>query len=498
MPDQRVSAKNYVAVIDIGSNAVRLVIYDGLNRAPFRVHNERAICNLGAGVALNGKLDPDGRARALKAIGRFANLLVAMNITDIRAVATAAIRDASDGADFIAEAKRAYGFNIDVIDGDEEARLSALGVLANGTSGDGVIGDYGGGSLELIFFEDYQLRHKCSLPIGSHRLLTQKGREARLAIVEEQLARVSFLNEGKGRDFYALGGAWRSMAKAHMHMTGYPIRLLDHYSIGCKPAQDFASLLGKQNPSALERTAGLSKKRVRDMEAAALTMEILLTKMQPARVTFSGTGLREGLIFDRLDDKTQSSDALIASCAKVALTVSRYDDAAHLRALHDWIAPLFKEYADFRPLIEASCLLSDNVWFESEDYQADHAFEQILVLPLYGVEHSGRAFLAMTQYVRYKGFLRRMARGEGKDATQFVQRLMDERAISLAVVVGLAQRLGYLLSGGALTLLKEAELSATADKITLRLKSDALYAEGVEDALKALAAAANKKYAIQS
>ena len=481
-------AKNYVAIIDIGSNAVRLVVFDGLNRAPFRIHNERTICNLGADLGRTGYLNPDSVKKALNSIRRFSGLLAAMKVTNVRAVATAAVRDAKDGRDFIDTVQKEFGLRIEVIDGEEEARISALGVLANGFGRDCVIGDFGGGSMELIVVENGEVKHKASLPLGSHRLQAEKGRAARVDMVEKHLNKVGFLESCKDKDFYAMGGAWRSMATAHMHMSRYPFRLLDHYQMSGKKAEEFASMLAKGTPATLEKTVGMSKKRVRDIGVAALAMESLFKKIKPLRLIFSGTGLREGLIYDQLAPALQQQDGLIAGCAKIALKISRFDDLKAFKTLSRWMTPLFAgEDADFMRLMEASCLLSDTGWFEHEEYQAAHAFERILVLPFYGIDHPGRAFLAMTQYVRYKGYVRR--EGHYEDVIKPALKLLADRVIDRAATIGLAQRMGYLLTGGALGLLRQTELELTPKQLILKLNenADMLNADVIKDAMLALA-----------
>lgn len=477
--------KNYVAIIDIGSNAVRLVVYDGLNRAPFRIHSERTICNLGADLARTGSLNPDSVNKALNSIRRFSGLLAAMKVDNIRAVATAAVRDAKDGRDFIDTIQKESGLTVTVIDGEEEARLSALGVLANGSGGNIVIGDFGGGSLELIAVENNEVKHKASLPLGSHRLLAEKGRPARVDMIARHLASVGFLKDCKELDFYAMGGAWRSMATAHMNMAHSPLRVLDHYKLEGGAAAEFAGKIARQSPAELEETMGMSQKRLRDMSVAALTMEQLFAQIKPRQLVFSGTGLREGLLFDQLTPAVLQQDALIAGCIKIALKISRFDDLKAFKILSRWMEPLFAgQDATFMRLLEASCLLSDTSWFEHEDYQAEHAFQRILVMPFYAIDHTGRAFLAMTQYVRYKGYTKKF-----DEVTRPAQKLLADRTIDLAATIGLAQRMGYLLTGGALGLLRQTELKVTPKQLVLKLNnhSDMLNSDVIRDALKALA-----------
>lgn len=473
--------KNYVAVLDIGSNAVRLVVYDGLNRAPVKIHNERNVCSLGADLGVTGKLSPDGVKKALSSIGRFSGLIAAMKIKHVHAVATAALRDAKDGPDFIAKVENEFGLKIHVVEGDEEARLSAQGVMMNGMGARGLIGDYGGGSLELIAVEKGEVREKISLPLGSHRLQVIKGREARIKHIDELLAAVPFLKKWKHVDFYALGGAWRSMAKAQMLLVKHPLLVLDHYAIDSKKAMEFAGLISRQSPASLERAVGFSKKRVKDMNVAALVMERLFDKIAPSRLVFSGTGLREGMLYDQMPPAVKRQDALITSCAKIALRISRFDNLRDFNVLARWVEPLFAgQDANFLRLLEASCLLSDSSWFEHEDYQAEHAFQRLLVLPYYGIDHWGRSFLALSQYVRYNG-------PELGELTKGAQKILGEDGVKLAVVAGLAQKMGYLLTGGALGLLKHSELKVTAKNISLTLK-DNLDAEVIGDALEELTA----------
>lgn len=497
LPVLPLSSRHYVAILDIGSNAVRLVIYDGFTRAPVRIHMERRICNLGSDLASTGKLNAEGVAKALDALRRYSGLIEAMKVRHVHAVATAALRDASDGPAFIARVQKEFGLAIRVIDGDAEAHLSALGVLMNGlAAGDGnapcLIGDYGGGSLELILLEGGQVKDKASLPLGSHRLHAIKGREARLASIDEHLGKVGFIKNLSGVDFYALGGAWRSMAKAHMHMVGHPLKVLDHYAIEGRKALEFSGLMSRQSMASLERTVGMSKKRLQDMGVAALTMERIFEKISPRQLVFSATGLREGLLYEQLKGSARKEDPLIASCRKVAAKISRFDDIYHFNVLARWMMPLFADQEKpFIRLLEASCLLSDLSWFEHEDYQAQHAFERVLVLPLYGVDHPGRVFLALSQYIRYRGFLPTY----DTSVTTLAKQILPPIDIEIATVVGLAQRIGYLLTGGALALLKQAEIGVTPETITLTLRGRAkmLDAESIAEAMADLASAMGRR-----
>lgn len=475
--------RDYVAVLDIGSNAVRLVVFDGMNRVPVKIHNERDLCALGADLGKTGRLNPDGVEKAMQSLGRFAALIAAMKIKHVMAVATAALRDAADGPDFIAAVQKKFGLQIRVIDGEEEARLSAIGVMMNGLGERGIIGDFGGGSMELIQVNQNVVEHKQSFPVGSLRLHAAGDRAAQRKLIDEHLSKADFITNGAGGDFYVLGGSWRAMAKLHIRMTNHPLKVMDQYSFSGERALEFARTLAEQSPEDLEKVSGMSKKRAADIGASALAMAAVLEKMQPARVIFSATGLREGAIYDALPPALQQQDALTASCRKVAMKISRFNDVKSFTLMSEWMAPLFAMQQDsFTELLESACLLSDTGWFEHEDYQAVHAFERILLLPLYGVDHTGRAFLALANYVRYGG--------TGEDEVAAAARhILTRGSVTLAITAGLGMRVAYLLTGGALNLLKDTTLAVTEDQVILRLSGKAAGLEStlIDEAMKDLA-----------
>src|SRR6516164_10684900 len=160
-----------VAIVDIGSNSVRLVSYESLSRAPTPTFNEKALCGLGRGVAMTGLLPEDGVLKALAALQRFRVLCETMRIEDIRGIATAAVRDAANGAEFLDRAERVLGRKIELLSGQQEARLSALGVISSIYKADGVVGDLGGGSLELTDVRDRQCAPRITLPLGGLSLM---------------------------------------------------------------------------------------------------------------------------------------------------------------------------------------------------------------------------------------------------------------------------------------------------------------------------------------
>src|SRR5215470_7422565 len=207
-----------VAVIDIGSNSVRLVAYEGLTRSPTPIFNEKVLAGLGREVQTTGLLAPDAVEKALGALMRFRALCASMGVKRMWAIATAACRDAHNGHAFIAQAEKICGTRVDVLSGRREAELSALGVISGMYKPDGIVGDLGGGSLELIDVRGRRVGGGVSLPLGGLALqdLSHKSIKRAERIVKEHLADLATLKAGTGRTFYAVGGTWRALARLHI------------------------------------------------------------------------------------------------------------------------------------------------------------------------------------------------------------------------------------------------------------------------------------------
>jgi exopolyphosphatase / guanosine-5'-triphosphate,3'-diphosphate pyrophosphatase len=288
-----------VAVVDIGSNSVRLVVYDGLRRSPSPIFNEKILCGLGRGVATRGKLPDEGITRALAALKRFRALARQIGAKHVYAVATAAAREATNGAQFIARAEKALGCGINVLTGKEEARYAALGVIAGIPSADGIAGDLGGGSLELIDIKDGKLRQGITLPLGPLRLMDLSGGSIDKAreIIDEAFAKAGILKLLEGRTFYAVGGTWRNLAKLHMAQSHYPLHVLHCYRLTRQQALSLSGLVAHLSPASMKEIREVSKSRSDTMPFGALVLERLLTHAKPDAVEISVYGVREGLLY---------------------------------------------------------------------------------------------------------------------------------------------------------------------------------------------------------
>jgi len=312
-PRRRASS---VAVIDIGSNSVRLVVYQSLSRSLTTVFNEKTLCGLGREVQTTGLLAEDAVAKALTSLRRFRALCRIQRVGRVYAIATAACRDASNGPDFIAKAERICGVPIQILSGPREAKLSALGVVSGIHNPDGIVGDLGGGSLELIGVHGNRLRSGVTLPLGSLALqdLAHKSLKRAERIVRNELAGVIQLKAGRGRTFYAVGGTWRALARIHIIQSGYPLKVMHGYSIPAADALDFAQRLRRlAAANMLANIEAVADARRPLLTYAALVLEYIIQVAKPKTIVFSTFGVREGLLYEKLPQAEHAKDGLISA-----------------------------------------------------------------------------------------------------------------------------------------------------------------------------------------
>ncbi|HEY9215706.1 MAG TPA: Ppx/GppA family phosphatase, partial [Ancylobacter sp.] len=233
-----------VAVIDIGSNSVRLVVYEHLSRSPTPIFNEKASCGLGREVATTKRLNPDAVEKALTALRRYRALCDRMGVGQLYVLATAAARDATNGPEFITACTAICRTEVELLSGKREAQLSALGILSGVHYANGVVGDLGGGSLELADVHGHKIGSGVTFPLGGLALQDTSGRSLKKAdkIVKDTLTKEPHLEHMKGRTFYAVGGTWRSLARLHMWQRGYPLHVMHGYLLPAKEALEFVRL----------------------------------------------------------------------------------------------------------------------------------------------------------------------------------------------------------------------------------------------------------------
>jgi len=450
--------KGRVGIIDVGSNSIRLVVYERASRAPLPVFNEKVLCGLARGLDATGRLNPEGVEMALANIDRFVTLAHNMKVTSLDLLATAAVRDAADGADFMRQLASRPGIVAHTVSGQDEARYSGYGVICGIPDADGVMGDLGGGSLELVSMSNGHLGASSTLPVGPLRLMSSGKGDPR-KIVTDAIDGVRWLREEQGKVFYAVGGAWRSFARLHMEQAGYPLHIIHQYEISAEEARAVARLIAVQSAKSLEKMPGVSRRRVDTLPLACLALDKLLLALKPRSVVFSAFGLREGFYYSRLSETERAAHPLIAFAEEQGVGWRRFDLSP--QEIFDWLTPAFGDESDGdRVLRTAACHLSDISWDDHPDYRADQAYFRVLHLPAPGMSHRERAILAMALTYRYKSDLKAAM-------IDTALRLTDSRARSYARRLGACLRLAYNLSGGAPGLLPQLQLRRTDRELRL-------------------------------
>jgi exopolyphosphatase / guanosine-5'-triphosphate,3'-diphosphate pyrophosphatase len=462
-----------IGVVDIGSNSVRLVVYEGAVRSPTPIFNEKVLCGLGRQVASTGRLGAESVERALAALARFRATNRILGVKNVRAIATAACREASDGASFIVRGEAVLGAAIQVLSGEREAALAAQGIMMGFRAPDGVAGDLGGGSLELIDISLDSLRAAATLPLGGLRLIdASAGRiDKAVDLVDEQIGRVRWLGDGRDRAFYAVGGAWRAIARLHMEEVDYPLRVMHGYAMRAEEAIAFCEDIRRtKRLSTLLGIEDIPRPRREVLPFGALVLERLLKRLQPKEVHFSVFGIREGLLYSLLSESERRRDPLLSFCADYAQLRSR--SAEHAAELCTWTDALFeppgpKETEEERRLRHAACLISDISWRAHPGYRGEQSLNLIAHTALGGIDHPGRVFLALAIYFRHIG----TAADVNADSrlSDRLKDLVSKKQYRRARIIGAAIRAAHMLSIGRPGIIDEVPLSYERDRLVMTL-----------------------------
>ncbi|HBQ35430.1 MAG TPA: exopolyphosphatase [Rhodobacteraceae bacterium] len=472
-----------VGVVDVGSNSVRLVVFDGAARSPAYFYNEKIMCGLGAGLPETGNLNPKGRIRALAAIRRFQLLAEDMGIPPLTAVATAAVRDADDGPDFCADVLRETGLELYVIDGAEEARLTSQGVLLGWPTAKGLVCDIGGSSMELAEVSDGQVGRCITSPLGPLKLSNIKGGKKGLknhinAILDQMFSQIPV----EKQRLFLVGGSWRAIAKLDMLRRNYPLTVLHEYRMTPRSVMQTVKWINEHDLDDLQKRSGISTSRIVLIHTACEILKRVVRKFKPREIAISAYGIREGMLYEQMPQQLRDRDPLIEACRYAEDKDARWPGFG--RKLYKFIIPLFKGANDDRKrLIRATCLLHDVTWRAHPDYRAEVCFDNATRANLGGLRHRERVFLGLALLHRYKN---------GRNGTRFepLVELLDEKDAQQAEVVGKAIRFGAMLTMDAINDLADLRYYPKKKQLELRLgeKARGLFGEVAEARFMSLAA----------
>lgn len=483
---------NPVAVVDIGSNSIRLVVYEDEIRSPTPVLNEKLLCGLGRRRTADGRLNLKAVERALATLRRFRKLCEQLRVKRTYAFATEATRSAADGAEFIAAAEKCCGVRIHVLSGHEEAQMAAAGILSGFVEPDGFVGDLGGGSLELVDLEKGEIRAETSLPLGSLNLMEVAGQDYAAAAkhIDGYLDKVEWLGKGQGRTFHLIGGTWRSVARLHMYETNYPLSVIHHYRMTPADVDKLAAKVLLPTPKA-KHLAEISRDRREMLPYGLLLLKRLAERIKPSELVLSAFGIREGILYNSLPAKEKALDPLIAACQDMAARRARSTD--YCDELFHWTnslfeGPLLSETGEQRRLRHAACLLNDIGWRGHPDYRGEKALGLVAQSAFGGVDHPGRAYLALSVYYGHETSLT----GTFSPALRKVAgRDLHHRA----EVFGMAGRVAAKLSANMPGIINQTTIGYSKNNLVLQLPAslEALDGEALRRRFKVLAQLLNCK-----
>ncbi|MDP9422207.1 MAG: Ppx/GppA family phosphatase [Pseudomonadota bacterium] len=473
-----------VGIIDIGSNSVRFVAYGGAERVPSVLFNEKVMAALGRGVARDGRLSDGAMARTLEALARFSRLSREMGLKRLTTVATAAVRDASNGKAFLKEIA-ALGLKPRLISGEEEAELAGLGVISAIPDANGIAADLGGGSLELIGAGRGAIGEGISLPIGILRVGAEPDKAEIAKALRHGIRDGRVKDAARGHGLYLVGGSFRALALLHMKTIGHPLPIIHHHRILPEQLPDIREALATRSNEELKALTQISSARIPTLPAAVTILEAMIQVLGPRRVIVSAFGLREGLLYRDLDQQTQGEDPLLAAALEVGERLGRFGD--HGASIDAWMDPIFRdESRDMRRLRLATCLLGDIAWNAHPDYRAERAVDMALHGNWVGIDSHGRAVLGRALCSAFGG--------DGGFSPKLAA-LLRPGEVERVIAWGRALRLAQRLSGGTEALLRKTVVELAQDKVLLSIPSkyQMLYSEAVERRLTQLARALNRQ-----
>ncbi len=446
-----------IGIIDIGSNSVRMVVFSSQTRLPIPIFNEKVTCGLGRNIGKTNQLNPEGRDLALQSLERFCGMAKEMQIDTLKIIATSAVREAKDGKQFAQKIERSFGHKVNILTGGVEAELCAKGLLGANPEADGLLGDMGGGSLELVSLNEGKTGKTATLPLGHLRIsefVEETGGDAN-TIIDEHLKKIVWLSNLEKKDFYLVGGIWRSIARIYIQQKDYPIKIIDNLIINKQDAIAITEVISKLSRNSLKKITSVGRRRIDTLPIATLVLRRIIDKISPKRLIFSSYGIREGKFFEMAPPELIDQDPLINACEYYGFQAGRF--AVSRDEVFSWVKVIFENIGPReKRLVEAACLLGDIGWPEHPDYRAMHSFARVLRLPIAGITHRERVLLALSIYHRYDG------NEYGPEMTTAIK-LIDQKDRDLAFILGLVLKLAHKLSGGVPGLLIQTKLLKTED-----------------------------------
>jgi exopolyphosphatase/guanosine-5'-triphosphate,3'-diphosphate pyrophosphatase len=472
----RIKGARPVAVLDVGSNSVRLVVYERHARALTSLYNEKSACALGRGVGQTGRLAEGNVRQALNAIKRFALVTRLMRVGKVYVLATSAVRDAANREEFVTAVEALIDCPVEVLSGEQEAHFAALGAVAGMPGFDGIVGDLGGGSLEISAITEGADTNGQSFELGVIRLQDDSSGSPHVAgeIVAERLAEATLTTPSGSKSFVAVGGTWRSLAKLHQVIAAYPLRMVQHYVVSAEEMIAFCdNIVQSGELKTYPGAEHVSSSRRELVPYGAAVLAELLRMGGFEKVVFSAMGVREGYLFSMLDKREQAIDPLVQAAEELSVLRSRSPE--HGTDLISFTTQFLEASAlgetdEQKRLREVACLLADIGWRGHADYRGTQSVDIVAYGSLTGIDHPGRIFLAQVLAVRYDGLKSKGAAHLGK--------IGNSDLTKRAKLLGALFRVAYPMTAAMPGILPRVRFEVHGRNLELILPQDLAFLDG--------------------
>ena len=451
-----------VSIIDIGSNSIRLVAYDKINRVPRMIYTEKVFCSLAKNLDIDNSIPKKNYKKTINAIKRFYKISLDIKSSELFIFATAAIREADNGFILKNEIENITNREMIILSENDEVKLSTQGLISSFPSANGIMADLGGGSLELSLLENGKLKKFTSLKIGVVRLLNEfsKNKNKCLINILKKLNQVKWLDKFKKTNFYAIGGSFRSLANVNIWNNKYPLSIVQGYAINSIEIKKLLNLSSTIKAKTIKLIPEIENERIKTIPVASIILDNLIKKIDPKKMIFCSQGLREGFLYSLLDKKTKKIDPLIFTAKKMAKNFNNsFFDG---ESIFKWLSPIFvNENENFKRLRLAASYLSElSYWHNFKDMESDYALNTVLYYPFLSLTHEQRIFLGLTIYTACGGKINR------PNILKYIK-LLKKDAINAACILGNGIKLAYTVSGGLYRNLHDYSLSVSNNEIFL-------------------------------
>lgn len=465
-----------IGVIDIGSNSVHLVIGEYFNNEYFQVIDDVKVnVRLSEGMAETGQLQRDRMDFGLETLAMFKSMCDAYGIEKVITVATAAIRKAANGKDYVAEIKEKIGMEVEIISGDKEASMDYLGAVNTLEIKDALLMDIGGGSTEFVLIRERRKVDSISLPFGSVDLseefdladeITGEKIDAVDRYLNKLFEKLPILSEAKGFPVIGVGGTIRNVGRIHRNIIDYPMEIAHNYHMKASEVRQVCDLAAGMNLVERTNLKGLSKGRTDIFVGSSHTLERVMGYIGSPELIISNAGIRDGIVFDYFG---YNEDNLVYDIFELSLLdiVLNYNvnvpHAYHVlrlaKSLFEQLKPLHGITQDVEKMLKASAMLHDSGIKIQYGNHHEHSFYIILNAGLLGIEQKEilmSAFIALNHRTNKKIKISNEYVGLLKEADRL---LIDQLSLFLQIAEYLDRSMdGVVKEVDCVILAKEVQL----------------------------------------